>query len=217
MSARWTADGEAPSSHALTGRINEWLHARGAQVLVTVHGHGHGQQQIEIAQNVDLVHDFALPPLVMHALVETIHANSASASRRATGASASNLDPYQADCAFYDALTRDDRHLRTQRIRRRRARTGPQRLRRRRGARGRATCLGPVEIQARSRCRPTDLDSPTVDPTDQGSWAVCGAGPRLVFGAAMDSRVWRAMGTSRSLVIGPGAPSTSIARTPIRS
>ena len=42
-------------------------------------------------------------------LVETIHAASGGASRLATGAAASNLDLYQVNCTFYDALARVDR------------------------------------------------------------------------------------------------------------
>ncbi len=150
------------SSHALTARICEHAHARGAQVLVEVHGHH--LQQIEIARNVDLVYDFALPPLLLHALtaadleplgrwlalrpgncvtvldthdgigvvdvgssdlvpgvpglmapeqidalVETIHVNSRGTSRQATGAAASNLDLYQVNCTYFEALGRDDR------------------------------------------------------------------------------------------------------------
>jgi sucrose phosphorylase len=113
---------------------------------------------------VDRVYDFALPPLVLHAifnhtarylkqwleisprnsvtvldthdgigvidigvdrinpedrpglvpsnelddLVEKIHANSNGQSRLATGAAASNLDLYQVNCTFYDALGRND-------------------------------------------------------------------------------------------------------------
>jgi sucrose phosphorylase len=126
--------------------------------------HSYYRKQIEIAQRVDWVYDFALPPLVLHALffgtaeplkawaqqrpanavtvldthdgigiidigadatdrvarpglvppaeldqlVEQIHANSAGQSREATGAAASNLDLYQVNCTFYDALGRDD-------------------------------------------------------------------------------------------------------------
>ena len=137
--------------------------ALGIEVLVEVHSYY--QRQIEIAQRVDWVYDFALPPLVLHALfnktskplkhwigirpnnaltvldthdgigiidigadatdrarnpglvppaeldalVETIHANSGGQSRQATGAAASNLDLYQVNCTFYDALARDDR------------------------------------------------------------------------------------------------------------
>ncbi len=150
-----------PATDEYTERIVRRAHARGASVLVEVHGHH--TQQIEIAQKVDHVYDFALPPLVLHALtaadleplahwlrirpanamtvldthdgigivdvgpsdlrpgepgllkpgqidalVEAIHRNSGGASRLATGAAASNLDLYQVNCTFYDALARDD-------------------------------------------------------------------------------------------------------------
>jgi sucrose phosphorylase len=49
-----------------------------------------------------------VPPAELDALVERIHDNSGGASRRATGAAASNLDLYQVNCTFYDALARDD-------------------------------------------------------------------------------------------------------------
>lgn len=135
----------------LTGRA----HALGIEVLVEVHSYY--QKQIEIARQVDWVYDFALPPLVLHALfqrdpnplarwlaisprnavtvldthdgigvidvgtdasgqpgllspsqidnlVETIHERSQGQSRQATGAAASNLDLYQVNCTFLDAL-----------------------------------------------------------------------------------------------------------------
>ena len=41
-------------------------------------------------------------------LVQQIHANSNGESRRATGAAASNLDLYQVNCTFYDALGSDN-------------------------------------------------------------------------------------------------------------
>ncbi len=134
----------------------------GLEVLVEVHSYY--QRQIEIAKRVDWVYDFALPPLVLHALlfktakalahwievrpsnaitvldthdgigiidigaeatdrehqrglvppaeldrlVEMIHENSRGQSREATGAAASNLDLYQVNCTYYDALGRDN-------------------------------------------------------------------------------------------------------------
>ena len=134
------------------------------EVLVEIHSHY--LRQIEIARHVDRVYDFALPPLVLHAifnrtarylkewlaisprnaitvldthdgigvidigadssgpqfnpgmippeqldaLVEQIHINSNGQSRLATGAAASNLDLYQVNCTFYDALGRNDRN-----------------------------------------------------------------------------------------------------------
>ena len=134
----------------------------GLEVLVEVHSYY--RKQIEIAKRVDWVYDFALPPLVLHALffktarylkdwigmrptnaltvldthdgigiidigadasdraarpglvpaaeldrlVEMIHVNSRDQSREATGAAASNLDLYQVNCSFFDAVGRDD-------------------------------------------------------------------------------------------------------------
>lgn len=150
------------STRRYTQRIAELAHARGAQVLLEIHGHF--TQQVQSAPTVDYVYDFALPPLVLHALhahdleplarwlrirptnavtvldthdgigiidvgeselapgeagllspgqidalVEAIHAASSGSSRLATGAAASNLDLYQVNCTFYDALGRDDR------------------------------------------------------------------------------------------------------------
>ena len=136
--------------------------ALGLQVLVEIHAYY--KRQIEIAQKVDRVYDFALPPLVLHALefgrsgpllswlgqrpnnavtvldthdgigiidigadaadrianpglvppheldelVERIHRNSQGQSRQATGAAASNLDLYQVNCTFFDALGRNE-------------------------------------------------------------------------------------------------------------
>lgn len=133
---------------------------RKMEVLVEIHSHH--ALQIEIARRVDWVYDFALPPLVLYALiagdpsglrrwleirpanavtvldthdgigvidvgadqegrpgllepaaidrlVETIHSNSRGESRKATGAAANNLDLYQVNCTYYDALGRDDR------------------------------------------------------------------------------------------------------------
>lgn len=53
-----------------------------------------------------------LPPVDIDRLVETIHARSNGESRKATGAAASNLDLYQVNCTFYDAMgRRDDEYL----------------------------------------------------------------------------------------------------------
>jgi sucrose phosphorylase len=135
----------------LTGKAR----ALGIEVLVEVHSYY--QKQVEIARQVDWVYDFALPPLVLHALfqkdpeplarwlaisprnavtvldthdgigvidvgadsngnpgllapaqidnlVETIHKNSHGQSKQATGAAANNLDLYQVNCTFLDAL-----------------------------------------------------------------------------------------------------------------
>jgi sucrose phosphorylase len=131
----------------------------GIEVLVEVHSYY--KQQVEIARRVDWVYDFALPPLLLHALykadahpllewlavrpknaitvldthdgigvidvgadasgnpgllkpadinnlVETIHKRSKGQSRQATGAAANNLDLYQVNSTYYDALGQND-------------------------------------------------------------------------------------------------------------
>ncbi len=150
-----------PETFAFIGELTE--HARGLGIEVLVEVHSHFARQVEIGRQVDWVYDFALPPLVLHALfagddgplrrwlevrprnalnvldthdgigvvdvgadqtdpqlagllgpdqidalVEGIHARSGGGSRRATGAAASNVDLYQVNCTFYDALGRDD-------------------------------------------------------------------------------------------------------------
>ncbi len=151
-----------PETFAFIDRFADTARGLGLEVLVEVHSYY--RRQIEIAQRVDWVYDFALPPLALHAiyfrtarclkqwiavrpvnaltvldthdgigiidigadasdrdarpglvpaeeldrLVELIHERSGGGSREATGAAASNLDLYQVNCTFYDALGRDD-------------------------------------------------------------------------------------------------------------
>jgi len=49
-----------------------------------------------------------LTPSEIDALVEAMHSASGGTSREATGSAASNLDLYQVNCTFYDALGRHD-------------------------------------------------------------------------------------------------------------
>ncbi len=55
-----------PETFDFIGSFATLARARGITVLVEVHSHY--RQQLDIAQRVDLVYDFALPPLVLHAL-----------------------------------------------------------------------------------------------------------------------------------------------------
>jgi sucrose phosphorylase len=148
-----------PETSAFIAELTNRARALGIEVLVEIHSHY--LKQIAIAKQVDWVYDFALPPLVLHALyandveplarwlaisprnavtvldthdgigvidvgadadgtpgllapeeidrlVEGIHVRSHGQSRQATGAAASNLDLYQVNCTFYDALGRKD-------------------------------------------------------------------------------------------------------------
>jgi sucrose phosphorylase len=49
-----------------------------------------------------------VPPAELDQLVERIHQASGGQSRRATGAAASNLDLYQVNCTYFDALGGDE-------------------------------------------------------------------------------------------------------------
>ena len=151
-----------PETFEFIDAFAEKAKLRGLEVLVEIHSYF--QRQIDIAKRVDWVYDFALPPLVLHALlfkkvgalarwfairptnavtvldthdgigiidigadasdrdqrpglvppaeldrlVEMIHQNCAGESREATGAAASNLDLYQVNCTYYDALGAND-------------------------------------------------------------------------------------------------------------
>lgn len=149
-----------PETFAFIDDLTARCHSRGIEVLVEVHSYW--RKQVEIAERVDWVYDFALPPLVLHALfsgtadrlrrwceirprnavtvldthdgigvvdvgpdatnvahlglldaaeidelVEGIHEHSHGTSRLATGAAASNVDLYQVNCTYYDALGAD--------------------------------------------------------------------------------------------------------------
>jgi sucrose phosphorylase len=55
-----------PETFAFIERLGGESHQRGMRMLVEIHSHY--RTQIAIASKVDLVYDFALPPLVLHAL-----------------------------------------------------------------------------------------------------------------------------------------------------
>ncbi|HXZ73774.1 MAG TPA: alpha-amylase family glycosyl hydrolase, partial [Streptosporangiaceae bacterium] len=55
-----------PETFTFIGEVTAWCRQRGLEVLVEVHSHY--LRQVEIARQVDYVYDFALPPLVLHAL-----------------------------------------------------------------------------------------------------------------------------------------------------
>lgn len=54
-----------PETFTFISQFSARAHSHGLQVLVEVHGHH--QLQLRIAGQVDLVYDFALPPLLLHA------------------------------------------------------------------------------------------------------------------------------------------------------
>nr|WP_321461550.1 sucrose phosphorylase [uncultured Cohaesibacter sp.] len=146
-----------PETYDFLAQLTTKAKARGMEVLVEIHSYY--QDQIEISKKVDRVYDFALPPLIMHALftadaeplarwlqvsprnaltvldthdgigvidvgahsdgrpgllepeaihnlVESMHERTNGTSRLATGARASNLDLYQVNSTYFDAIGR---------------------------------------------------------------------------------------------------------------
>ncbi|HUG73298.1 MAG TPA: sucrose phosphorylase [Steroidobacteraceae bacterium] len=89
--------------------LKDWIQVRPANSLTVLDTHD-GIGVIDIG--ADSTDPAGLPGLVPDAgidqLVQRIHANCHGESQRATGAAASNLDLYQVNCTFHDALGRDD-------------------------------------------------------------------------------------------------------------
>ena len=89
--------------------LKQWIAQRPTNALTVLDTHD-GIGIIDIgADPADRTHRAGLvPPEELDQLVEIIHSNSGGQSREATGAAASNLDLYQVNCTFYDAMGRDD-------------------------------------------------------------------------------------------------------------
>jgi sucrose phosphorylase len=92
--------------------LRRWIAMRPANSVNVLDTHdGIGVIDVGVDQR-DPMRSGLLAPDRIDALVEGIHDRSNGASRLATGAAASNLDLYQVNCTFHDALGRDDaRHL----------------------------------------------------------------------------------------------------------
>jgi sucrose phosphorylase len=93
--------------------LKQWLEIspRNAVTVLDTHD-GIGVLDVGAPRNQESDLPGLLPSEQIDALVETIHERSRGASRQATGAAASNLDLYQVNCTFYDALgERDDEYL----------------------------------------------------------------------------------------------------------
>jgi sucrose phosphorylase len=89
--------------------LAEWLAVRPRNALTVLDTHD-GIGIVDIgADRGERAAAGLVPPRELDELVEKIHAASGGTSGLATGAAASNLDLYQVNCTFYDALARNDR------------------------------------------------------------------------------------------------------------
>jgi sucrose phosphorylase len=111
----WVYDFALPALvlHAIffgsAGPLTSWIRQRPTNALTVLDTHD-GIGIIDIGS--DASDRIECPGLVpdeeLDLLVEQIHQRSGGQSRQATGAAASNLDIYQVNCSFYEALGRND-------------------------------------------------------------------------------------------------------------
>ena len=111
---RWVYDFALPPLvlHAFAFRtakyLRHWIQIRPANSVTVLDTHD-GIGILDVGPDRSQGHAPGLiPSEEIEQLIERIHSNSSGESRLATGASASNLDLYQINCTFYDAMGRDD-------------------------------------------------------------------------------------------------------------
>jgi sucrose phosphorylase len=89
--------------------LKHWIAIRPNNALSVLDTHdGIGVMDIGVDASDPEARKGLVPEAGIELLVQQIHANSRGDSLRATGAAASNLDLYQVNCTFYDAIGRDD-------------------------------------------------------------------------------------------------------------
>lgn len=89
--------------------LKRWVGIRPTNALTVLDTHdGIGIIDIGADASDRAGHPGLVPPQELDQLVERIHAASQGESRKATGAAASNLDLYQVNCTFFDAMGRDE-------------------------------------------------------------------------------------------------------------
>nr|AAD40317.1 sucrose phosphorylase [Roseateles saccharophilus] len=91
------------------GALKRWIAVRPTNALTVLDTHdGIGIIDIGADASDRAAHPGLVPPEELDALVERIHAASQGQSRKPTGAAASNLDLYQVNCSFFDAMGRNE-------------------------------------------------------------------------------------------------------------
>jgi len=89
--------------------LKRWIDIRPTNALTVLDTHdGIGIIDIGADAGDRAANPGLVPPEELDALVERIHTASQGQSRKATGAAASNLDLYQVNCTFFDAMGRDE-------------------------------------------------------------------------------------------------------------
>jgi sucrose phosphorylase len=98
---------------ATANYLKDWIKARPTNAMTVLDTHdGIGVIDIGSDRTDPIGRPGLVPAEEFDRIVEYVHQNSRGQSRLATGASASNLDLYQINCTFYDALGRhEDRYI----------------------------------------------------------------------------------------------------------
>lgn len=86
--------------------LTDWLAIRPANAITVLDTHD-GIGVIDVGADGE-GRNGLLPPDAIDALVNEIHRRSRDQSRQATGAAAHNLDLYQVNCTYFDALGQDE-------------------------------------------------------------------------------------------------------------
>ena len=90
------------------GALRRWLDVRPTNAVTVLDTHD-GIGVVDVGPDqIEAGRPGLLTPEQVDALVEGIHERSEGRSRQATGWAASNVDVYQVNCTYYDALGRDD-------------------------------------------------------------------------------------------------------------
>lgn len=90
--------------------LKRWIEIRPTNAVTVLDTHdGIGIIDIGADRSAAEERPGLVPDDELDRLVEHIHQASGGRSRQATGAAASNLDLYQVNCTYYDALARNDR------------------------------------------------------------------------------------------------------------
>jgi sucrose phosphorylase len=89
--------------------LKEWITIRPTNALTVLDTHdGIGIIDVGSDRSNPIERPGLLPDQELDRIVQFVHRNSDNQSRLATGTSAANLDLYQINCTFYDAMGRDD-------------------------------------------------------------------------------------------------------------
>ncbi len=85
--------------------LKHWLQISPRNVITVLDTHD-GIGMVDVASEGE--QKGLIPDSVLEGIVDTIHENSEGRSRKATGAAASNLDLYQVNCTYFEALGKNE-------------------------------------------------------------------------------------------------------------